>query len=301
MALAHAHFARRYAHFESTIPNSPPIQPHESDLIDTSLAFDDQNFDSRPGFGLGILTAWEELEIERMGTRIGWKRIPNTIASPVAYFQKIDDDSSAWAKAVATVDASHTRVFSYLWNQHSREHMNRHVEREGPDALHKVVLSPDSHSMLRVNIVSLGLAVSARVFSTLLVWRQEPDKSFTVAFAPLQEDVQSGEGITDENVTRENGRRDAAVAHHKQAKLLRVKLEKKREEEGMANDAQVMLKDEDEVQAFLDSFRKSADEEGPRREAQRAKTKVSTGEPPIPDLSFWTNFPPVASPPFVLP
>jgi len=243
VALAHAHFARRYAHFESTIPNSPPIQPHESDLIDTALTFDDQNFDSRPGFGLGILTAWEELEIERMGTRIGWKRIPNTIVSPFSYFQKIDDDSSSWAKAVATVDASHTRVFSYLWNQHSHEHMNRHVEREGPDALNEVVLPPDSHSMLRVNIVSLGLAVSARVFSTLLVWRQEPDKSFTVAFAPLQEDVQSGEGITDENVTRE----------------------------------------------------------GPRREIQRAKTKVSAREPPILDLSFWTNFPPVASPPLVLP
>ena len=39
--------------------------------------------------------------------------------------------------------------------------------------------------MLRAFILNFGLAVSARVFSTWLVWRQEPDKSFTVAFAPM--------------------------------------------------------------------------------------------------------------------
>jgi len=182
VALAHARFARRYAHFESTIPNSPPIQPHESALVDTSLTFDDQNFDSRP------LTAREEFEIDLMGVRTdGWKRIPNTIASPVAFFQKIDDDSSAWGKAVATVDASHTHVFSYLWNQHSYDHINRNADKEGADALNKVVFPPDSRSMLRANIVNFGLAVSARVFSTWLVWRQEPDESFTIAIAPMSD------------------------------------------------------------------------------------------------------------------
>ena len=40
--LAHARFARRYAHFESTIPNSPSIQPHESALVEISLTYDDQ-------------------------------------------------------------------------------------------------------------------------------------------------------------------------------------------------------------------------------------------------------------------
>jgi len=179
VALAHA---RRYAHFESTISNSPPIQPHESALVDTSLTFDNQHFDRRRS-----LTARKQLEIDLMGARTdGWKRIPNTIASPVAYFQKINDDGSlAWGKAVATVDASHTRVFSYLWNQHSYDHMNRHFEKEGADTLNKVVFPPDSHSMLRVFTVSFGLAVSARVFSTWFVWRQDPDESFTMAFAPM--------------------------------------------------------------------------------------------------------------------
>ena len=121
-----------------------------------------------------------------MGARTdGWKRIPNTIASPVAYFQKIDDDSSAWDKAVTTVDASHTHVFSYLWNQHSYERTKRNVGREGPDALRKVVFVPDSHSVLTVFVMNLGLALSKRVFSTWLVWRQDPDGSFTIAFAPM--------------------------------------------------------------------------------------------------------------------
>jgi len=172
--VAHARFVRRYAHFESTIPNSPPIQPHESALIDTSLQYDDRYRDANV-----------------IALAQSWQRVPNTIASPVAYFQKIgfgdmsDGDSSAWGKAVATVDASHTHVFSYLWNMHSCEHMDSHEEKAGPDALNKVVFPPDSHSMLRAFVVNFGMAVSARVFSTWLVWRQEPDNSFIIAFAPM--------------------------------------------------------------------------------------------------------------------
>ena len=174
VALAHA---RRYAHFESTIPNYPPIQPHESALIDTSLVYDDQaqQLERQAVFQQRNMAGFIE----------GWKRIRNTITSPVAYFQKIDDDSSAWGKAVATVDASHTGVFSYIWNQHSYEHTNRNADKEGTDALNKVVFPPDSHSMLNAFVVNVGLAVSARVFSTWVVWRQEPDESFTVAFAPM--------------------------------------------------------------------------------------------------------------------
>jgi len=67
-------------------------------------------------------------------------------------------------------------VFSYLWKMRSFEHMNRHAGREGQGALNKVVFPPESHSMLRVFIANFGMAVSARVFSTWLVWRQERDK-----------------------------------------------------------------------------------------------------------------------------
>jgi len=179
VALAHSRFACRYSHFESTIPDSPSIQPHESALVEISLTYDDQ----AQQLECLVLPAQRGVA----GFTRGWKRFPNTIASPVAYFQKIDNDSSAWGKAVAIVDASHTHVFSYLWNLHSFEHMNRHAEREGQGALNKVVFPPESHSMLRANIVNFGLAVSARLFSTWFVWRQEPDKSFTVAFAPTSD------------------------------------------------------------------------------------------------------------------
>ena len=179
MALAHARFSRRYAHFESTVPNSPPIQSHESALIDTSLMYDDQA---------------QQLERQAVSAQRNmaifveeWKRIPNTIASPVAYFQKFGGDLSAWGKAVAIVDASHTSVFSYLWNVHSYEHMNSYADKEGTDALNKVVFAPDSHSMINAFVVNFGLAVSARVFSTWNVWRQEPDESFILAFAPMSD------------------------------------------------------------------------------------------------------------------
>jgi len=167
VALTHARFARRYARFETAIPNSPPIQPHESDLIATSLLFDEQSTNNQ------------------------FKRIKGTIASSVAYFQKLDSDSSAWGKAVAAVDASHTHVFSYLWNWHSYEHMESYITREGPDALRKTIFVPDSRSILVANVVSFGLGVSTRVFSTWFAWRQEPDGSFIMAFAPMTDYNQS--------------------------------------------------------------------------------------------------------------
>jgi len=200
--VAHARFVRRCSHFESTIPNSPPIQPHESALIDTSLKYDDQYRDANV---IALARAWQ--------------RVPNTIASPVAYFQKIgfndmsDGDSSAWGKAVATVDASHTRVFSYIWNQNTYEHMNRHADKEGPYALNKVVFPPDSHSMLRAFVLNFGLTVSARVFSTWFVWRQEPDKSFTMAFAPMG-DYKLFNGSTAEIMNALNDNIVAAQAVH---------------------------------------------------------------------------------------
>jgi len=171
-----------YQAFVDSIPNTPPIWGHESDLVDASQKFDDQAV---------------------------WKRIPNTIASPVAYYQKIDSVSSTWGKAVATIDASHTHVFSYLWNQHSYENKKRHVEREGPVALNKIVFVPDSHSMLWVFVVRFGLALSKRVFLTWLVWRQEPDESFTMAFAPMSDYKRLNSSTTSINNALES---DAAAA-----------------------------------------------------------------------------------------
>ena len=103
------------------------------------------------------------------------------------YYQKIDNDSSAWGKAVATIDRSHTHVFSYLWNQDTYEHVRRSAEAEGITALNKIVHVADSHSMLLAFTVSFGLGVSPRVFATWMAWRKEDDGSFTIAFTPMEE------------------------------------------------------------------------------------------------------------------
>jgi len=172
--------------------------------MDTSLTYDDQHCDAKI-----LLALAGEARLVRAKAARAWKRIPNTIASPTDYFQKIENDSGAWGKAVATIDASHTHVFSYLWNQHSYEHKSRHVKTEGPDALNKIVFVPDSHSMLMVSVVNFGLALCKRVFLAWFVWRQEPDKSFTIAFAPMSDYKRHNSGTVEINNALES---DAAAA-----------------------------------------------------------------------------------------
>ena len=58
------------------------------------------------------------------------------------------DEQKQTGKAVATIDASAARVFADWWCQNSHEHKKDHVEKEGPDAFHKVVFMKDSHNML---------------------------------------------------------------------------------------------------------------------------------------------------------
>jgi len=51
----------------------------------------------------------------------------------------------------------------------------------------QVVHVEDSRSMLFVNLVRLGGVISDRVFATWFTWREEDDRSFLVAWAPLEE------------------------------------------------------------------------------------------------------------------
>ena len=69
----------------------------------------------------------------------------------------------------------------------------RYVEETGPDALRKVVLIPDSHSMLIVNLLRLPSPVSNRVFATWLTWRKEPDNTFILAWAPMEDYAEEAE------------------------------------------------------------------------------------------------------------
>jgi len=113
--------------------------------------------------------------------------IQGTVREPVEFYQKIEGNAGAWGKAVATIDASSARVFADRLCLNSHEHKKDHVDYYGADALRKAVHMEDSHSVLFVNLVRFPSPVSNRVFATWFCWRKEPDNTFLLAFAPLEE------------------------------------------------------------------------------------------------------------------
>jgi len=113
--------------------------------------------------------------------------IQGTVREPVEFYQKIEGNAGAWGKAVATIDASAARVFADRWCQNSHEHKKDHADYYGADALRKVVHIKDSRSMLFVTIVKFPSPVSNRVFATWLTWWKEPDNSFLMALAPMDD------------------------------------------------------------------------------------------------------------------
>jgi len=92
--------------------------------------------------------------------------IQGTVREPVEFYQKVEGNTGAWGKAVATIDASAARVFADRWCQNSHEHKKNYVEGVGADAIRKVVHMKDSHSMLYVSLVRLPSPLSNRVFAT---------------------------------------------------------------------------------------------------------------------------------------
>jgi len=188
----HMHYARYdevdasiYAYFLSAIRSAPPIKIHETALVDKSLTYDDQAAELDRDAELQRTLADRNLVGLNVFLAASWKRIPHTVTSPVAYYQNLVNGSSAWGKAVTIVDVGADYAMSYVWNLHAYEHAQRHISREGVDALNRIAYAPDSHSMLRANIVNFGMATRARVFSTWFVWRQEDDGVLTIAFAPM--------------------------------------------------------------------------------------------------------------------
>ena len=124
--------AAAYNQFEcDTIPNAPPILPHENALVGKSVTYDDQRADYSDLSANDLVNLSEEemnaLIVSRAGDK-NWKRIPNTVTEPVSYFRKIESDSSAWGKATATVDASATSVFAARWCQSSYANTKIHTD-----------------------------------------------------------------------------------------------------------------------------------------------------------------------------
>jgi len=137
--------------------------------------------------------------------------VQGTVREPVASYQKVEGNAGAWAKVVATIDASAARVFADRWCQNSHEHKKWDVESAGADALREVVHINDSHSMLFVFLIRLPSPVSNRVFATWFTWRKEPDDTFLVAFAPLEGYVdlqEDGERVVANFVAKQEERRE---------------------------------------------------------------------------------------------
>ena len=132
---------------------------------------------------------------------------PPPVQDSVSYFQKIEGDSSsldasAFGKAVATIDASALYVLSFLWALDNYDKAIEHVKREGPSALSKCLVISDSHSIIYINLVHLGLGVSDRIFATMFSWREEPDGSYVFAFAPVEEYVRERIELTSDTSKR---------------------------------------------------------------------------------------------------
>ena len=124
--------AAAYNQFEcDTIPNAPPILPHENALVGKSVTYDDQRADYSDLSANDLVNLSEEemnaLIVSRAGDK-NWKRIPNTVTESVSYFRKIESDSSAWGKATATVDASAASVFAARWCQSSYANTKSHTD-----------------------------------------------------------------------------------------------------------------------------------------------------------------------------
>ena len=158
--------------------------------------------------------------------------IQGTVLEPLEFYQKIEGNAGAWGKVVATIDASAARVFAERWMLNSYEKNMKHVEKEGLDALYKVVHIPNTHSMLVKNLVRFPSPISNRVFASWLTWRKEADDSFLIAVAPAED-------FADESD-------DAAATADFVAKQ-----KERREREGKADDAGTLKRDIEELELMM--------------------------------------------------
>jgi hypothetical protein len=168
----HARYARykevdaaRLKHFQNVeIPSSPLSTSSETKLITEQLNL----FDRR----------------EDVGNKR--HRIPGTINDSVSYHQQFEDNECAIGEAEADFDASPGRVFAEIWCLDTNERINRHIDKSGAKVMRKVLHIPGSRSMLFMNVVHLGAALSDRIFFTWFTWMKDESGGFVVAFADAE-------------------------------------------------------------------------------------------------------------------
>ena len=189
----HNHFARYsavdlsiYQTFEATtIPAAPPLRPHEEALLKASVTYDDQ---AEQHEREAVLASTSNLVTYATPNDVGlWRRIPKSINDPVSYFQKIGNDSSAWGKAVATVDTTAARAFAWLYCLQTNSRMRQFVTEEGVGALRRIIPLENERGMIYVTTFRLGMGLSDRVFATWFTWQILVDERIILAFAPLED------------------------------------------------------------------------------------------------------------------
>jgi len=152
------------------MPHAPPLTPLETSMIAEVLNLDSQT------------------------DAVHWTRIPNTIPSPIQYFQKsagtIDGDAATAAtahigKAVALIDAGVAQVFSWLWCFESHERVQAYYDKVG-DELRFEELVKDCRSKVITMVSKIGYGFDYRLFSGWLTWVVEPDTGCIIlAFEPV--------------------------------------------------------------------------------------------------------------------
>ena len=111
-------------------------------------------------------------------------RWPNTVYSPVEYFNKPDEPG--WGQAKCTVDNDPTIVAGYLWSFLSFERTNDHVQTNGNLFLRDYTLDR-SPSKFLTEVTKVSTKTAFRVFSTWYVASQTDRGDIIIAFAPVTE------------------------------------------------------------------------------------------------------------------
>ncbi|GMI25032.1 hypothetical protein TeGR_g8761 [Tetraparma gracilis] len=116
-----------------------------------------------------------------------WKRLKGSVWEPVEKWRASAGETSAWGKAVGSVDAAAARVLAYLWYYESYERKNKN----NADLIRLGIEIPNSHSMFQLVELNIG-AGQKRFYASKWTWCRESSGDFIAALTSVQ-DLPEGE------------------------------------------------------------------------------------------------------------
>ena len=150
-----------------TIPNAPPIQVHEDEMVNKTILFDSSSSSSSQSNPTLLSTSQTATNPPSRRTSAlprqhsAFRRIKGTIREPVSYFQKMESTGgAAWGKASTPIDASAARVFAEVWLLNSYSAKREYTDYYRSSTFRRAIEVPNSHSMIYVKLVPFGLGVS---------------------------------------------------------------------------------------------------------------------------------------------